>query len=187
MSAERGAPATRSSARPSSLVLIVAVADNGVIGQRGRLPWRLKSELAHFRRVTMGKPVVMGRKTFLSIGQPLAGRTNIVVSRDASFAAPGAVVAPDIETALTVARGDALRRAATEIAVIGGAEVYAQTMPLADRLLVTRVHLRPEGDTKFPAVDLDVWQETDAVEHRAGPGDDASFGVVAYHRRVVTG
>ncbi len=186
MSAESGAPAMRSAARPPLIVLVVAVADNGVIGRGGRLPWRLKSEMAHFRRVTMGKPVVMGRKTFLSIGKPLAGRSNIVVSRDSSFAAPGAVVAPDIEAALTVARGDALRRGATEIAVIGGADVYAQTMPLADRLVLTRVHLRPDGDTTFPAVDPDVWQEMETAEHRAGPGDEASFSVSLYRRRVVT-
>jgi len=183
VSAENGARATRSAAPSPSIVLVVAVADNGVIGQGGRLPWRLKSEMAHFRRVTMGKPVVMGRKTFLSIGKPLAGRSNIVVSRDLSFAAPGVVVAPGIEAALTVARGEALRRGATEIAVIGGADIYAQTMPLADRLLITRVHLRPEGDTTFPAVDPDVWQEMEAAEHRAGPGDEASFSVLLYRRR----
>ena len=187
MSAGNGASATAPSARAPSIVVVVAVADNGVIGQGGRLPWRLRSELAHFRRVTVGKPVVMGRKTFLSIGKPLAGRTNIVASRDASFAAPGVVVAPSVEAALTVARGDALRRGATEIAVIGGADIYAQTMPLADRLVVTRVHLKPDGDTTFPAVDPHVWQETEAVEHHAEPGDDASFGVRVYRRRVVTG
>src|SRR5262249_9565306 len=108
-SAGNGASGTAPSARAPSIVVVVAVADNGVIGQGGRLPWRLRSELAHFRRVTVGKPVVMGRKTFLSIGKPLAGRTNIVASRDASFAAPGVVVAPSVEAALTVARGDALR------------------------------------------------------------------------------
>src|SRR6185369_12381119 len=128
VNAKTGAAGVRSAdgSQHIALVLVVAVADNGVIGQGGRLPWRLKSEMAHFRRVTMGKPVVMGRKTFLSIGKPLAGRSNIVVSRDLSFAAPGVVVAPDIEAALTVARGDALRRGATEIAVIGGADIYAQ-------------------------------------------------------------
>jgi len=186
VSAESGAPAMRPAARLPSIVLVVAVADNGVIGRGGRLPWRLKSEMAHFRRATMGKPVVMGRKTFLSIGKPLAGRSNIVVSRDSSFAAPGVVVAPDIEAALSVARGDALRRGATEIAVIGGADIYAQTMPVADRLVLTRVHLRPDGDTTFPAVDPGVWQEMETAEHRAGPGDEATFSVSLYRRRVVT-
>jgi dihydrofolate reductase len=168
-----------------ALVLVAAVADNGVIGQRGALPWRLKSEMARFRRVTMGKPVVMGRKTYLSIGKPLVGRTNIVVSRDKTFASPGLLVASTIEVALTVARGDALRRGVDEIAVIGGADVYAQTLPCADRLVITRVHLQPEGDTKFPAIDSHVWSEIERSEHRAGPDDQAGFTVVVYQRRAL--
>src|SRR5215831_13865854 len=92
------------------LVLVAAVAENGVIGQGGRLPWRLKSDLQHFRRITIGRPVVMGRKTFTSLGKPLAGRTNIVISRDRAFAAPGVLVAANLAAALTAARGDALRR-----------------------------------------------------------------------------
>jgi dihydrofolate reductase len=165
-----------------ALVLVVAVADNGVIGQGGRLPWRLKSELAHFRKVTMGKPIVMGRKTYLSIGRPLPGRTNIVVSRDGSFAAPGVLVAPSLEIALTAARGDALRRGAGEIVIVGGAGIFAATMALANRLVITRVHLRPEGDTKFPSFDPDLWKETERTEHPAGPGDETSFTVLAYER-----
>src|SRR5947209_17113170 len=102
------------------LVALAAVAQNGVIGQAGRLPWRLKSDLAHFRSQTIGKPVVMGRKTFLSIGKPLPGRTNIVVSREKSFTAVGAIVTGSIDVALLTARGDALRRGITEIVFIGG-------------------------------------------------------------------
>ncbi|MGZ3282275.1 MAG: dihydrofolate reductase [Xanthobacteraceae bacterium] len=169
-------------ARHIALVLVVAVAENDVIGQGGRLPWRLKSELAHFRRVTMGKPIVMGRRTYLSIGRPLPGRTNIVVSSDRGFAAPGVVAAPSLEVALTLARADALRRNAAEIAIVGGAGLYAQTLALADRLVVTRVHLRPDGDTKFPSIDPDVWRETERSEHPAGPGDEAGFTVLAYER-----
>src|SRR5690349_13086098 len=108
-------------------ILIAAVADNGVIGRAGRLPWRLRSEMQMFRAATMGKPVVMGRKTFLSIGKPLSGRTNIVVSRNALFSAPGVVAAPSIESAMAVACGDALRRNADGIAIIGGAEIYIRT------------------------------------------------------------
>ena len=140
-------------------MLVAAVADNGVIGQGGGLPWRLKSDMQHFRAVTMGKPVVMGRKTFLSIGKPLKGRSNIVVSRDPQFAAPGMLVAPSIEAALAAARGDALRRGADAIAVIGGADLYAQIMDRADRLVITHVHLQPEGDTKFPTIDPLHWRE----------------------------
>ena len=164
------------------VTLVVAIADNGVIGEVGRLPWRLKSELAHFRKVTIGKPVVMGRKTFLSIGAPLKGRTNIVVSRDPSFARPGIVVAPSVEAAFTVARGDALRRGAGEIAVIGGADIYAQTINHADRLVVTRVHLQPAGDTRFPPIDPDVWSEVARSEHPAGPGDEAAYTVLVFER-----
>ena len=184
MNAKTGAAGVRSAdgSQRIALVLVVAVADNGVIGQGGRLPWRLKSELAHFRRVTMGKPIVMGRKTYLSIGRPLPGRTNIVVSRDPTFAAPGIVAAPSVKTALTAARGDALRRGVTEIAIVGGAGIYADTMALADRLVITRVHLRPAGDTTFPAIDPGVWKETERTEHQAGPGDEASFTVLAYER-----
>ena len=183
MSAQQGSGAAPS--KPGvQVTFVVAVADNDVIGQGGRLPWRLKSEMAHFRAATMGKPVVMGRKTYLSIGKPLAGRTNIVVSRDRAFTAPGVLVAPNIEAALTVARGDALRRGAAEIAVIGGADIYAQTMTAADRLVVTRVHLRPGGDTKFPSGDSNVWKEVERVEHRAGPHDAADFTIVVYERRA---
>jgi len=175
---------TRSSQAGVAVVLVVAVADNGVIGQGGRLPWRLKSEMAHFRRVTMGKPVVMGRKTYLSIGAPLKGRTNIVVSRDKIFAAPGILVAPSVDAALTVARGDAWRRGADAIAVIGGADIYRQTMASADRLLISQVHLRPAGDIQFPGIDPAVWIEVERSEHQAGPEDEAGFTVLSYRRAV---
>jgi dihydrofolate reductase len=167
------------SARPS-LVLVAAVADNGVIGRGGGLPWRLKSDMRHFRALTMGKPVVMGRKTYLAIGKPLAGRTNIVVSRDRGFAAPGILVAPSLTAALEAARGDALRRGAGEIAVIGGGELYAQAMPLADRLEITRVHADILGDAVFPAIDAARWRETASSRQAAGPEDDADMTFVTY-------
>jgi len=165
-----------------SIILVAAVAENGVIGQGGGLPWRLKSDLQHFRAATIGKPVVMGRKTYASIGKPLKDRTNIVVTRDRSFAAPGVLVAPSIESALAVAWGDALRRGVDDIAVIGGADIYAQCMARADRLLITQVHLRPTGDTKFPIIDPATWSAAGRSEHAAGPGDEAGFTVVEYRR-----
>jgi dihydrofolate reductase len=165
------------------LVLVAAVADNGVIGQGGGLPWRLKSDMQHFRAVTMGKPVLMGRKTFASIGKPLAGRTNIVVTRDRNFAAAGVLVAPTLEAALTAACGDALRRGTDHIAVIGGADIYAQTIGRAEMLIVTHVHLQPPGDTRFPAIDPACWQEMTRNEHPGGPQDAADFSIVTYTRR----
>ena len=165
------------------IVLIVAVADNGVIGSRGAIPWRLKSDMQRFKALTTGKPVVMGRKTFASIGRPLPGRTNIVVTRDRSFRKPGVVVTMSFADARAVARGDALRRSAADVAVIGGAEIYAQWMACADRLEITEVHARPEGNTHFAAIDPAVWEEVARVRNPAGPDDSADFSYVTYRRR----
>jgi dihydrofolate reductase len=165
------------------IVLIVAVADNGVIGSHGAIPWRLKSDMQRFKRMTIGKPVVMGRKTFTSLGRPLPGRTNIVLTRDADFRAGGAVVTTSFADARAVATGDALRRSADEIAVIGGAEIYAQWINCAHRLEVTEVHARPEGDTCFAAIDATIWQEVARMRNPAGPDDSADFSYVTYRRR----
>jgi dihydrofolate reductase len=169
-------------ARPQ-IVLIVAVAENGVIGSGGAIPWRLKTDQQRLKTITMGKPVVMGRKTFVSLRKALPGRTNIVVTRDANFRAAGAVVTTSFDAARDVALGDALRRFATEIAVIGGAEIYAQWMDIADRLDITEVHARPEGDTFFAAIDAADWEETARVRNPAGPDDSAEFSYVTYRRR----
>jgi dihydrofolate reductase len=165
-----------------SLVIVAAVADNGVIGRAGGLPWRLNSDLQHFRALTLGHPVVMGRKTFASIGRPLPGRTNIVVSRDRAFAAPGVLVAARLEAALDAARGDALRRGADAVMVIGGAEIYAQAMPLASRLEITCVHASPQGDAMFPTIDEGEWREIARRDGPAGPEDEATFTFVSYER-----
>jgi dihydrofolate reductase len=164
------------------IVIVAAIAENGVIGRGNGLPWRLKSDMQHFRALTMGKPVIMGRKTFLSIGRPLQGRTTVVVSRDASFAAPGIVAAPSLEAALATARGDALRRNADAVMVAGGADIYAQALPLATRLVVTEIHKRVDGDARFPAIDPARWQERERTEHAPGPNDDAAFAFVTYER-----
>jgi len=164
------------------IVLVAAIAENGVIGRGNALPWRLKSDMAHFRAVTMGKPVVMGRKTYLSIGKPLEGRTTIVVSRDRHFAARGVVVAPSLDAAMAAARGDALRRNAGAIIVAGGADIYAQALPLAARLIIAEVHKRVDGDTRFPAIDFKIWRETARNEQKPGPHDDAAFAFVVYER-----
>jgi dihydrofolate reductase len=169
-------------ARPE-IVLIAAVADNGVIGSDGAIPWRMKSDMQRFKAMTMGKPVVMGRKTFASIGRPLPGRTNIVVTRDAGFRSRGAVVTTSFDDARAVANGDALRRLATQIAVIGGAEIYAQWMACADRLEITEVHTRPAGDTYFAPIEPAVWEEVARVRNPAGSDDTADFSYVTYRRR----
>jgi dihydrofolate reductase len=166
----------------TQIIIIAAVAENGVIGRGGTMPWRLKSDMKHFRALTMGKPVVMGRKTYLSTAiKPLPGRTNIVVTRDAGFSAPGVLVARSLQAALEAARGDALRRG-TDIMVIGGAAIYAQALPVAGRLEITRIHMQPEGDTGFPPIDPAVWREAAREPHPAGEGDDAAFEFVTYVR-----
>jgi dihydrofolate reductase len=164
-------------------VLIAAVADNGVIGARGAIPWRLKSDMQRFKAMTVGKPVVMGRKTFVSLKRPLPGRTNIVVTRDKDFRAPRAVVTNTLADARAVAVGDALRRSVAEIAVIGGADIYAQWIDIADRIEITEVHVRPEGDTRFPEIDPAVWEEVARVPYPAGADDSAAFSYVTYRRR----
>jgi dihydrofolate reductase len=167
-----------------NITLVAAIAENGVIGRGNALPWRLKSDMQHFRALTMGKPVIVGRKTYLSIGKPLPGRTTIVVSRDCAFAAPGIVTAPSLDAALTAARGDALRRGTGAIVVAGGAEIYRAAMPLATHLVITEVHQRVDGDTRFPAIDPEQWQESARVERTPASGDDAAFAFVTYGRRM---
>ena len=165
------------------IVLIAAVADNGVIGADGAIPWRLKTDLQRLKALTLGKPVVMGRKTFLSLRRPLPGRTNIVMTRDTTFRSWGAVVTTSLDHALDVARGDALRRFVTEIAVIGGAEVYGQWMGLATRVEITEVHASPAGDTRFAPIDKTVWEEIARTENPPGADDSAAFSFVSYRRR----
>jgi dihydrofolate reductase len=165
------------------LVLVAAVAENGVIGRAGTMPWRLRTDLRRFRALTIGHPVVMGRKTWLAFGKPLKGRTSIVISRDPAFAVPGIVVSPSLEAALEVAEGDALRRAAAAIVIGGGADIYSRTIDRAARLEITRVHAWPQGDTVFPDIDPAQWRETARQEFAAGPDDEAPFTTLTYERR----
>ncbi len=165
------------------IVLIAAIGENNVIGRNGQLPWRLKSDLAHFRALTSGKPVIMGRKTYASIGKPLKDRTNIVLTRDSDWAAPGTVPAASLDAAIEAAWQDAEKRGVQEIMVIGGSDVFAAAMPIADRLEITHVHASPEGDALFPPIDPTTWAEISRAEHAASPDDDADFSVVTYSRR----
>jgi dihydrofolate reductase len=167
----------------TEIVLVAAVADNGVIGAENAIPWRLKSDMQRLKAMTMNKPVVMGRKTFASLKRPLPGRTNIVITRDPQFQVAGAVVTTSFEAALALAQADALQRGASEIAVLGGAEIYAHFLGLADRLEITEVHATPRGDARFPAIDKTTWEEVARVRHDAGPDDSAAFSYVTYRRR----
>jgi dihydrofolate reductase len=173
-----------SAAKPHgvAIVLVAAVAENGVIGRDNALPFRQSSDLKRFKALTIGKPVLMGRKTFVSIGKPLPGRTNIVVSRDPGFNPDGVIVVRDLEQALRVARDDAERRGVGEIAAIGGTDIFTQLLPLADRLEITHVHARPEGDTYFPPIDATQWHPVARSDHPAGPQDEAGFSYVTYAR-----
>lgn len=165
-----------------NIVLVAAVAENDVIGANGGMPWRLHSDLAHFRRLTLNKPVIMGRKTYESIGKPLKDRTNIVITRDAGRLAPGVTFVPSFEAALSAARSDAAQRGTDEIMVIGGSDVFRAAMPLADRLEITHVHASPAGDVHFPSIDPAVWREVSRSEHPAGENDSAGFTVTTYLR-----
>lgn len=165
------------------LVIVAAVAKNGVIGRDNRLIWRLKSDMKHFRAITLGKPVIMGRKTFDSIGKPLPGRTNIVLSRKRGLKIEGVQVAHTLDQALSMAGFAAQTLGAGEAIIAGGAELYAETMPLAVGMELTEVDLRPEGDATFPEIDGRVWRETRREAHPAGPDDEAAFAFVRYARR----
>jgi len=156
------------------IFLIAAVARNGVIGAQGKLPWHLPEDLKHFKRLTLGHPVIMGRRTWESLGKPLPGRENIVVSRKAGFEAPGASVAASIEAAIALCTGEAVAY------VIGGAEIYAAALPIADGIVLTEIHQDYEGDTRFPEWDRKAWHATQKETHTSGKG--VRFDFVLYER-----
>ena len=165
------------------LVLVAAIARNGVIGANGGLPWRLSSDLKRFKALTWGKPLVIGRKTFESIGRALPGRETIVVTRDAAFAPSGALVARNLDAALDLAAERACAMGVGEIIIGGGAEIYAQTIARASRLFITEVALGAEGEARFPPIDPLEWREISRETGERGPRDDAEFAFVDYQRR----
>ena len=164
------------------LSIVVAMAANRVIGARGGLPWRLPSDLKTFRRLTLGRPVVMGRKTFASIGKPLDGRDNIVVTRDIGFAAPGVIVCTTIAAAVAEARRCAQARGVDEVMIVGGAEIYAAILPEVGRIYLTEVDARPDGDATFPALDPADWRETSRQPIPRTPRDDHDATLVVLDR-----
>lgn len=164
------------------ICLIVARARNRVIGRAGGLPWRLPADLKHFKATTMGKPVVMGRRTWQSIGRPLPGREIVVVSRDPSFRAEGARLAPDLDAALALAGEIAAGRGADEIFVAGGAEIYHRALSRADRIYLTEVHAAVEGDSLFPALDAADWRESTREHLAAAEAGDYDIDFVTLDR-----
>ena len=175
---------TKTSPQMASIALIAAVARNGVIGDKGRMPWHLPDDLRHFKRITLGKPVIMGRKTFQSLGRPLPGRTNVVLTRNPTWQAEGVCAVTSLQDALaagqTALANDPPERPPSnsqdipsfpDIMVIGGAEIYALALPLAQRLYVTDVPLSPSGKTLFPPFDRTAWHEV-----CARPGTPAMTG-----------
>jgi len=157
--------------------IIAAMANHRVIGRNNALPWRMPADLKHFKAVTMGKPVIMGRKTFASIGKPLPGRRNIVVSTQSALTLPGCEVFDSFERAL------AAIDEATEAVVIGGAQIYAQALPLATRMYLTVIDLDIEGDAFFPEWDERLWKEVSRVEHAADEKNSHPFNFVELQRR----
>jgi dihydrofolate reductase len=154
------------------IAFVLAMSRNRVIGANGGLPWRMPSDLKRFKALTMGKPVIMGRKTWDSLPRkPLPGRPNIVISRQVGFDAPGAVVVGTVGEALAYARGVATN----EVAVIGGAEIFDELLPFADRIYLSEIDLTAEGDRTFPELEKGAWMEASSETHARGEDDDAGF------------
>ncbi len=169
------------------VALVVAIAENGAIGRGGELPWRLSSDMRYFRKVTMGKPVIMGRRTFKSLPRVLDGRLNIVLTRDQGFVAPDAVMAHSLDEGLAAARESAERTGAGEIMVIGGEDVFREVLAQASRIYLTEVHASPEADTWFPDFDKREWRELSRERHEAGPRDEHAFSFVVLERARIGG
>ena len=165
-----------SALKRARISVIAALAKNRVIGIENRLPWRLPEDLAHFKALTLGHPILMGRKTFESLGRPLPGRTNIVITRNANYKPDGCLVADSIPAAL------ALCADVEEIFFIGGAELYTQAIPLADRLYLTEVDIEAEGDAWFPDTDRSAFREVSRETHTGEKGDALGFDFVVYER-----
>ena len=157
--------------------IVVAASANNVIGVDGQLPWRLPEDLQHFKQITMGKPMIMGRTTYESIGRALPGRQSIVLSRQAGFEAEGCDVVETIEDAIAAA-GDA-----EEVMIIGGGEIYRQFLPQVDRIYLTRVQAEVDGDTLFPEIELDEWEVVAVEEYPAGDEREFGFEIETLDRR----
>ena len=159
--------------------MIAALAKKQVIGKNNLMPWHMPADLAHFKRVTLGKPVLRGRKTFESIGRPLPGRRNLVISRNPDYQAEGIEVVGSVEAALALLAGSSVE----ELMVIGGGHLYAEMLPSADCLYLTRIDLAVEGDTRFPAFDDGQWQRVDCESHPADEKNPHPYSFETWQRR----
>ena len=166
------------------VAMIVAMAENRVIGRNNQLPWYLPNDLKYFKAVTMGKPVIMGRKTYESIGKPLPGRANIVVTTRQNFAAEGVKVVHSVEQALTLAQGIAIVDGADEVMIIGGAQLYKEMLGHVERLYLTRVHADVEGDAQFPELDLSRWKVLSKESFAAEGPNPFDYSFIVYGRDV---
>jgi dihydrofolate reductase len=175
---------TDTSTNELKVSLIAAVAANGVIGREGDLPWRLPTDLKRFKALTIGKPVIMGRKTWASIGRPLPGRANIVISRSADYFAEGAIVVHSLQEALSVARREASAAGADEVCVVGGGEIYRQAIGVADILHITEVPADIEGDARFPDIDPAVFDKVFEEDLPQGERDSHAMHFVTWRRRT---
>lgn len=166
------------------IAMIAAVAENGVIGDGQTIPWRIPSDMAYFKQSTLGKPIIMGRKQYETVGRPLPGRTNIVVTRQQGFKAEGMLVYADVQAALQHAQEIAQAGGAEEVMIIGGGEIYRQFLPLANRLYISHVDLAPRGDVHFPLISETDWTVVDLPEVQPHPKDEATYRVKVYERRA---
>ncbi|MDB5527734.1 MAG: diacylglycerol kinase [Devosia sp.] len=165
------------------IAMIAGVAENGVIGSHQTIPWCIPSDFAYFKRMTMGKPIVMGRKQFETVGKPLPGRTNIIVTRQDGYQPEGTLVFSSIEAALAEAQNIAAADGVDEVMIIGGGELYAQLMDRADRLYISHIDLHPEGDVRFPEIHPEEWAVVDLPEITPSEKDSATYRVKVYERR----
>jgi len=164
------------------VALIVAMAKNRVIGRDGGLPWHLSGDLKYFKRVTMGRPIIMGRKTYQSIGRPLPGRLNVVITRDEAFAPEGVTVAHSLDRALMTARAQAGDDGVDEVMIIGGGQIYADSIATADRVYLTEIHTSVDGDTLFPELPADQWREIFREAHPANEEGEPAYSFVILDR-----
>lgn len=165
------------------LSIIVAASENNVIGRDNDMPWKLSTDLRRFKALTLGKPVIMGRRTWESIGRPLPGRPNIVITRDAGFTADGAQIVNSLEEAIELGKKLATELGVDEVCIIGGGKIYAQALPLADRVYLTRVLALINGDTFFPVIDSKIWAEVSSEDVPAGEKDSHPTRYIRYDRR----